>query len=150
MINDLLTTLTETSNLRQDEWPTRGDIKWSEHNWNPGQRCSDLGETLDSGGDAAERCQLVLGGRHRGEPETVLAQMTVETDSVTCKLFLYNFPFNPFHSSSSSSKTSPRECCQRRTRLRSSWTVSSVIPRPQTAACTPSSTIFSCCPTRSS
>lgn len=73
--NDLLITLTETSHLRQDEWPARGDIKWSEQEWNPRQRCSDLGETLDSGGDAAERCQLVLGGRHWGESQTLLTDL---------------------------------------------------------------------------
>lgn len=73
--NDSLITLTETSYLRQDEWPAGGDIKWSEQDCNPRQRCSDLGETLDSGGDAAERCQLVFGGRHGGEPQTLLTDV---------------------------------------------------------------------------
>lgn len=112
--NDLLITLTETSPLRQDEWPAGGDIKWSQQEWNPRQRCSDLGEALDSGGDAAERCQLVLGGRHRGEPQTLLTDMNyrrfcisflhaVSFEIMKCVAlsvmcfcnwwFLHNFPF---------------------------------------------------------
>lgn len=53
------------------------------------------------------------------------------------------------HSSFYFSKTSPRGCCQKHMRLKSSWIAWSGTPRPQTAACTLSLMIFSCSPIRS-
>lgn len=60
-----------TSGWIEDERVAEGNHKWSEQEWTLAGRCSDLGETLDSGRDAAEQCQLVLGSRLRGK--TVIA-----------------------------------------------------------------------------
>lgn len=142
---EILAALIITSDRSQDERAAWGDSKWSEQDWSLRERCSALGATLDSRGDAAKRCQLVLSSRLRGKSETPLKdeednnskhlflKQPVIANIMKCALllvFMQQMLFSQFlffsflpHSSSSSFKTSLRECSQRHMRLRSSWTV---------------------------
>lgn len=61
--------LITTSDLIADEWIARGNDKWPQQERTLRERCSDLGETLDSWRDATEQCQLVSGSWLGGKRE---------------------------------------------------------------------------------
>lgn len=67
---ELLNPLTEARDLVADEWVAGGNGKWPKQEWTLRERCSDLGETLDSWRDATKQRQLVLSSWLRGKSES--------------------------------------------------------------------------------